>query len=165
MLESKSIMVVALSVFSGLLTQAQNAPLSSRTTSRPPAVEYLYPEQVTIAAGKESVVVLHFRVAAGMHINSHTPKEQELIPTTFSIPDSSGVRLDAASYPQGVEFVLPVDPTTKLDVYTGEFAIHTRLTATAGDHMVEARLRYQACDDNACMPPKTITVPIDIVGK
>jgi hypothetical protein len=83
----------------------------------------------------------------------------------LSIPEGSGVRLDAASYPQGVEFVLPVDPTTKLDVYTGEFSIHARITATPGDHMVEARLRYQACDDNACMPPKTITVPIDVLGK
>jgi hypothetical protein len=154
--------VAAVMIFAGLLAQAQ---LVSRTASKPAAVEYLYPEQVTIAAGKPSAVVLHFRVAPGLHINSHTPKETELIPTTFSIPESSGVRLDGAIYPQGVEFVLPVDPTTKLDVYTGEFAIHARITATAGDHMVEARLRYQACDDNACMPPKTITVPIDVLGK
>jgi len=31
--------------------------------------------------------------------------------------------------------------------------------------MVEAKLRYQACDANACLPPKTITVPIDVVAK
>jgi hypothetical protein len=37
--------------------------------------------------------------------------------------------------------------------------------ATTGNHLVEARLRYQACDQNACMPPKTITVPIDVIGK
>jgi hypothetical protein len=30
---------------------------------------------------------------------------------------------------------------------------------------VEAKLRYQACDQTQCMPPKTITVPIDIVAK
>jgi len=30
---------------------------------------------------------------------------------------------------------------------------------------VEAKLRFQACDQNACMPPKTITVPIDVIGK
>ena len=83
----------------------------------------------------------------------------------FSIPEESGVRLDSASYPAGGEFTLPVDPSTKLVVYTGDFAIQTRIVATPGDHLVEAKLRYQACDQNACMPPKTITVPIDVVGK
>ncbi len=75
------------------------------------------------------------------------------------------MKLEAASYPAGAEFVLPADPGTKLNVYTGEFAIQTRLVAQPGDHLVKAKLRYQACDLTACMPPKTITVPIDIVGK
>jgi hypothetical protein len=29
---------------------------------------------------------------------------------------------------------------------------------------VEAKLRYQACNNDTCMPPKTITVPIDVIG-
>jgi hypothetical protein len=53
----------------------------------------------------------------------------------------------------------------KLNVYTGEFAITARIVATAGSHPVQAKLHYQACDQNQCMPPKTITVPIDVVGK
>jgi hypothetical protein len=75
------------------------------------------------------------------------------------------VRLDGAVYPPGTEFALPLDPKTKLSVYSGEFIIQARIVATAGDHLVEARLRYQACDNNACMPPKTITAAIDVIGK
>ena len=60
---------------------------------------------------------------------------------------------------------LPIDPKTKLSVYTGEFALQARITATPGDHLVQAKLRYQACDQTQCMPPKTITVPIDVIGK
>ena len=75
------------------------------------------------------------------------------------------MRLDGASYPQGTEFTLPLDPETKLSVYTGEFTIQARIVATAGNHLVEAKLHYQACDKDACMPPKTITVPIDVIGK
>jgi hypothetical protein len=60
---------------------------------------------------------------------------------------------------------LPIDPKTKLSVYTGEFAIQVRIVATPGNHLVEARLRYQACDQTQCLPPKTITVPIDVIGK
>jgi len=146
------------------LNHAQTGTLN-RSASKPAAVEYLFPEQVTLTAGKSSSVALHFRIAQGLHINSHTPREDYLIPTTFSIPDGSGVRLESASYPAGAEFSLAVDPQTKLSVYTGEFIIQTRLVAEPGNHLVEAKLRYQACDNAACMPPKTITVPIDVIGK
>lgn len=129
------------------------------------AVEYLYPEQVTIPAGKPNLLAMHFRIAKGLHINSHNPKDKYLIPTALSIPELSGVRLESADYPAGSDVVLPADPKTKLNVYTGEFTISARIVANPGDHMVEAKLRYQACDQNACMPPKIITVPIDVVGK
>jgi hypothetical protein len=136
-----------------------------QSTAKPAAVEYLYPEQVTVPASKPTTIALHFRISPGLHINSHTPKEIELIPTTLTIPDGFGVRLDSASYPRGADFSLPLDPKTKLSVYTGEFILQARITATAGNHLVEARLRYQACDNNACMPPKTITAAIYIIAK
>ncbi|HEY1984533.1 MAG TPA: protein-disulfide reductase DsbD domain-containing protein [Terracidiphilus sp.] len=137
----------------------------SHSGEKTEAVQYLFPEQVTVPAGKASPVALHFRIAQGLHINSHAPKDEFLIATVFTIPESSGVRLEAADYPPGIDFVLPVEPKEKLNVYTGEFTIQARLTARPGDHLVEAKLRYQACDQNACMPPKTITVPIDVVGR
>ena len=145
--------------------QVQETAKPSRTGAKAEAVQYLYPEQVTAPAGKSTPVALHFRIKDGLHINSHEPKDEFLIPTVLSIPESSGVRLEKATYPAGTEFTLPVDPATKLIVYTGEFAIQVHLVAQPGDHMVEAKLRYQACDANACLPPKTITVPIDVVGK
>ncbi len=129
------------------------------------AVQYLFPEQVSVPVGKASPVALHFRVAQGLHINSHTPIDEFLIPTTFSIPDGMGVRLDAATYPAGAIISLAFDPKTKVSVYTGEFTIHARIVATQGNHLVEGKLRYQACDQNQCMPPKTIDVPIDVIGK
>jgi hypothetical protein len=129
------------------------------------AVEYLFPEQVTVTAGQPAEVALHFRIAPGLHINSHTPKDEFLIPTTFSIPEGAGARLLEASYPAGTDFTLPLDPKNKLSVYTGEFAIQARIVAEAGNHLVEAKLRFQACDKNQCLPPKTIPVAIDVVGK
>jgi hypothetical protein len=158
---------IAVAVAFGLATflaQGQT-DMPNRSIARSAAVEYLFPEQVTVPADKASPVALHFRIGQGLHINSHSPREEYLIPTTFSIPEASGVRLDGATYPAGTDFTLPVDPKTKLSVYTGEFAIQTRIVATRGNHMVEAKLRFQACDQNACMPPKTITVPIDVIGK
>jgi hypothetical protein len=129
--------VAALALGTCLLArgQALSGIRPGRSIAQPAAVEYLYPEQVTVAAGKTSEVTLHFRIAQGLHINSHQPREKELIPTTFSIPEGF------------------------------EFTIQAKIVATQGNHLVEAKLRFQACDKDACMPPKTITVPIDVIGK
>ena len=151
-------------VLASLLVHGQTDE-PGRSILKRAAVEYLYPEQIALTAGKVSTVVLHFRIAAGLHINSHAPKDEFLIPTTLTIPEVSGVRLEEAKYPAGVDFTMPADPGTRLNVYTGEFVIEARVVAAAGDHLVEAKLRYQACDQNACMPPRTITAAIDVVGK
>jgi hypothetical protein len=141
-----------------------NSPRNS-SADKAEAVQYLFPEQVTVPAGKPSPITLHFRVAQGLHINSHKPSDEFLIPTVFSIPDGTGVKLGAANYPAGTIISLAFDPTMKLSVYTGEFAIDARIVAAAGNHLVQAKLHYQACDKNECMPPKTINVPIDVIGK
>jgi hypothetical protein len=160
--------ICALLALSGTASRAQDDGMMEKphkSAAKTDAVEYLFPEQVTLPAGKPSPVTLHFRIQQNLHINSHTPREQYLVPTEFSIPESSGVWLASATYPAGSDFTLPADPNEKLLVYTGDFTIQTKIVATPGDHLVEAKLHYQACDQNACMPPKTITVPIDVIGK
>jgi hypothetical protein len=154
-------------VAAAFCAQAQivNSGVQGHSAARTGAVAYLFPEQVTVPANKPSQVALHFRIAPGLHINSHTPSEDYLIPTSFSLPSNAGVQLDAATYPEGAEISLPVDPKTRLSVYTGEFIIQVRIVSAPGNHLVEAKLRYQACDNNECMPPKTIPVPIDFIGK
>jgi hypothetical protein len=158
---------IAALLLGALAAHAQVLPSAAENRSllKTDAVQYLFPEQVSVPAGKQSPVTLHFRVAQGLHINSHTPSDDFLIPTTFSIPDGMGVRLDAAAYPPGTIISLAFDPKTKLSAYTGEFIIQARIVATPGNHLVQGKLRYQACDQNQCLPPKTITVPIDVIGK
>ena len=136
-----------------------------QTVAKAQAVEYLYPEQVSVSVGKPTPVALHFRIQPNLHINSHAPRAEYLIPTVFSIPEGSGVKLANATYPAGADFALPSDPDEKLSVYTGDFTIQAKIVSTPGNHLVEAKLRYQACDQTQCLPPKTITVPIDVIGK
>jgi hypothetical protein len=157
--------LVGLAIGLGALLTSGQVDSASRSVLKGAAVEYLYPEQLTVTAGKATDVALHFRVAPGLHVNSHLPKDDFLIPTTFSIPDNSGVQFDKVSYPTGKEFTLPADPANKLSVYTDEFVIQARIVAAAGNHLVEAKLRFQACDKSICLPPKTIPVAIDVIGK
>jgi len=153
--------------FASIFASAQRPLIGEARLPTPKlaAVEFLTPQQVAIPAGKPTTVALRFRIAPGLHINSHTPMQVELIPTTYSIPEGAGVHLDKAVYPPGAEFTLPLDPNTKLSVYTGEFVIQARFVARPGDHLIDAKLHYQACDNNACMPPKTAIATMDIVGK
>jgi hypothetical protein len=157
-------LVISLCVL-GARGQFVSSAAQNRSIIKTDAVQYLFPEQVSVPAGKATPVTLHFRVAQGLHINSHTPSDEFLIATDFSIPDGMGVRLGAVTYPPGKIISLAFDPNTKLSVYTGEFDIQARIIATPGNHLVQANLHYQACDQNECMPPKTINVPIDVIGK
>lgn len=156
---------VSCAIGMGSMAAIGQADSESRSVLKGAPVEFLFPEQVTLTAGKTSDVALHFRVAQGLHINSHTPRDQYLIPTAFSIPDGLGVKLDKTDYPAGAEITLTSDPQTKVSVYTGDFTIETKVTAEAGNHLVEARLHFQACNETSCMPPKTIPVAIDVIGK
>ncbi len=168
MRRSLAIWINAALALGSLTAHAQivpNSPQSRSSLGKSDAVTYLFPEQVTVTAGKPSPVALHFRVAQGLHINSHTPSEKYLIPTDFSIPDGQDVRLAAANYPAGITISLAIDPKTKLSVYTGEFTIQARIVSAPGNHLLQAKLHYQACNQDRCLPPKTITVPIDVIGK
>lgn len=160
-------LVVLITPFGAAVTRAQLIPNASQklSSSKNEAVQYLFPEQVTVAAGKPSAVALHFRIVEGMHINSHNPSDEFLIPTVFTMPNSDGVKLDSANYPTGANITLPSDPKTKLNVYSGEFVINAKIVSPRGNHLVEGKLRYQACNDTQCLPPKTITVPIDVIGQ
>lgn len=158
---------IAVFFAAALFARAQfvDSGAAGQAGSKPQSVVFLFPEQVTVHAGKPSSVDLHFRVAPGLHINSHNPSDQFLIATTFAISGSEGVQLAAATYPAGESITLASDPKSRLSVYTGEFVIHAQIVSAAGNHLAQGKLHYQACDRNECMPPKTITVPIDVIAQ
>lgn len=130
-----------------------------------PAVQYLFPEQLSVSAGKPATADLHFRIASGLHINSHKPYEKNLIPTNLMVVEEPGLKVAAVDFPAGKDFAFSFAPTEKISVYSDEFVLHAHLTAERGDHLLQAKLRYQACDASTCFPPKTIPVAIDIIAK
>ncbi len=146
---------------------AQDFPGANSNLESKPAnamVAYLFPEQASIPAGKSTVVDLHFRVADGLHINSHTPREKSLIPTNLAVVETSALKINGVDFPPGTDYSFAFDPKEKLSVYTGDFVLRVRLTAT-GNSMLQGVLRYQACNSNSCFPPKTIPVAVNVVAK
>jgi uncharacterized protein YaiE (UPF0345 family) len=119
-------------------------------------------EPQTLAAGKANVVELNFRVIDGLHVNSHTPKSELLIPTTLKLDAAPGVKVGNVVYPAGTSYTFSASPGEKLDVYTGAFTVKVPVTAQAGVRMLAGSLKYQACDHEACYPPKTLPVEVAI---
>jgi hypothetical protein len=146
-------------------TSAAAPGASSIQNSKAQAVQYLFPEQVSVAAGKDAVVDLHFKVNTGMHINSHTPRDKYLIATQLVVGEMPGMKIGPVEFPAGSEYALAAMPSDKLSVYTGEFVVRAHIRAVAGQHMFEGALRYQACDTNSCYPPREAPIAVDVIAR
>jgi hypothetical protein len=110
-------------------------------------------------------IELRFTIQQGLHINSHTPHSEFLIPTALTLEKTPGVEIAQVEYPQGVDYHFQFSPKDALSVYTGEFAVVVRLQAHAGHYAIQGQLHYQACDNRACNPPQTLPVKLDLTAR
>jgi len=117
-------------------------------------------EQQTVQAGRHAVLELRFHVVDGYHVNSHTPKSEFLIPTRVEVQPANGVQASPAEYPSGHPYSFAFDPSQQLDVYSGDFTLRLPIVAAPGVHTIPATLRYQACDNAACYPPKSLAIQV-----
>lgn len=135
-------------------------------SGRAPAVSMAPVAPVSAERGKPVKVQLNFRVAAGFHVNSNTPKDEFLIPTALKMDPPADIVVAKIEYPAGQDVSFPFSPDSKLNVYSGDFTINLMLhPATAvgpGNHAIHGVLRYQACDNAQCFPPKTLPVTFEV---
>jgi hypothetical protein len=151
---------------SGQVIKDQPLPLPDGANQRADAaVQFLSPDKINIPARHAAQIDLHFRVADGLHINSHAPTDKTLIPTRLAVVEVQGLNVTAVDFPAGTQYAPQFAPREKLSVYSGEFVLHAHLTAQPGEHLLEGGLRYQACDANACLPPRTIPVSVTVVAQ
>jgi hypothetical protein len=149
-----------------LVVGASRAQIGDMSSSAKPKGYVVYSaEPQTIAAGKNAVLEVRFRVMQGYHVNSHTPKSELLIPTALTLDAASGVKAGALVYPAGQSYSFSFDPKEKLDVYAGDFTVKLPVVAAAGEHRLAGTLRYQACDNASCYPPKTLPVQVLFTAK
>jgi hypothetical protein len=131
-----------------------------------PVVKMAPAPLVTAVQGKPAIVPLMFRVTPGYHINSNQPKSEFLIPTALRVEATTDIVIGKTSYPEGQDMSFPFDPDEKLNVYTGDFKIDVQVrplhTVQPGKYIVRATLKYQACDNAACYPPKQLPVSFDV---
>ncbi|MEK7750383.1 MAG: protein-disulfide reductase DsbD domain-containing protein [Acidobacteriota bacterium] len=96
----------------------------------------------------------------GYHVNSNTPADDYLIPLRLTWA-AAPLEVAATTFPKPKleKYSFSAKPVS---VFTGDFDILTRLkvpeSVMQGPGVLLGKLRYQACNDNSCLPPKTIEV-------
>jgi len=109
-------------------------------------------------------------VLSGFHVNSNAPKDEYLIPLKLTWKSTGALEPGQVTYPKPTVERYPFQDAKEkpLSVYTGNFELVANFkvaaNAPAGPGMAVGQLRYQACSDKACYPPKNVevTVPYSI---
>jgi len=143
-----------------------NSPADGIAGRKTPSVTMSPAPMVTVTRGKPNRVSLRFRVGAGFHVNSNHPKSEFLIPTALKLNPPTDIVIGGVGYPPGEEMSFAFAPEDKLSVYTGEFPVTVEVRPLAGvlpaRYMIHGELRYQACDNAACYPPKKLPVQFEV---
>jgi len=134
--------------------------------SRQPSVAYFPPEIKSLYRGHPGVVQLQFRIASGFHINSNQPKQEYLKKTELKLDAPTDIAVVKVKYPAGEDRSFTFDPNEKLNVYSGDFAVDVTVrplkTVLPDNYAVHGMLKYQACDNAACYPPKKLPVQFEV---
>jgi Thiol:disulfide interchange protein DsbD, N-terminal len=153
-------------VLAALLTVAVGLATTAFAQSGPPTVSLVSASPVVATPGHISHVTLTFRVGEGFHINSHKPLDELLLPTVVQLDPPTDIMIAKIEYPAGEMLSFPFSPESKLSVYSGEFKVTAAVRPAAamphGTFRVHGDLRFQACNNRQCFPPKKIPVEFDV---
>jgi len=117
-------------------------------------------------AGKRNATVqvkIPVEVKAGYHVNSNQPSEEYLIPLKLTWTAMGALEGGTVTYPKPAleKYEFSEQP---LSVYTGGFLLVANFkvaaNAPAGPGAAAGKLRYQACSNRACYPPKTVDITV-----
>ena len=100
-------------------------------------------------------------IPAGLHVQSSKPLDKFLIATKLDVETPSGMKVGPISYPRPLMRKLKFSKGM-VAVYEGKSTIRFNVTVPAnysgGSGEIKGKLRFQACNDEACFPPVTSEV-------
>lgn len=111
----------------------------------------------TVAKGVAARATVVLSIPGGLHVNSNRPNAEYQIPTSVRAT-SSGAKIGAVSYPRGRNRKFSFSES-QLNVYEGRasFGFNVTVPASYKGSTVSVRVvvKYQACTEEVCYPPKT----------
>ncbi|HTP31493.1 MAG TPA: protein-disulfide reductase DsbD domain-containing protein [Candidatus Acidoferrales bacterium] len=118
-------------------------------------------------AGKRGAAVqtkIPVSIREGFHVNSNTPSEEYLIPLKLTWTSTGALEGGSVTYPKPLMEKFDFSDGKPISVFMGNFdlvaSFKVAANAPAGPGIAAGKLRYQACSNKACYPPKTIDLSI-----
>ncbi len=114
--------------------------------------------------GAEADVALQVTIRSGYHINSEAPADEYLIPTALTWTPGP-LALKAVKYPKAESVRYSFSDKPML-VFSGTIRLDSRFavgaTTPKGLVTLSGKLRYQACNEKMCLPPRTLDVSVPL---
>lgn len=116
----------------------------------------LAPDKVKKGRTVRASVVMD--IPSGLHVQSSKPLDKFLVATKLDVETPSGMKVGPISYPRALMRKLKFSKGN-VAVYEGKSTVRFNVTVPAdysgGSGEIKGKLRFQACNDEACFPPKT----------
>ena len=114
------------------------------------------PDKIKKGRSVRATVVMD--IPQGLHVQSNKPLDKFLVPTKLAVETPSGMSVGPISYPRPLMRKLKFSKGN-VAVYEGKAMIRFNVTVPAnysgGSGEIKGKLRFQACNDEACFPPVT----------
>lgn len=118
-----------------------------------------------VRSGEDLKAAVFAEIAEGWHVNAHRPLQEFLIGTSLEIEPHERIVVADVRYPDP-DLARFDFADEELAVYEGEtpifISLRTSEAAPAGLDSLSGRLRVQACNDQICLQPSTISVAIPV---
>ena len=111
--------------------------------------------------GSSFQIAVIMKIRPGFHVNAREKSEDYLIATDLKAALPAGFNSGEVSYPKGKleKFAFSKIP---LNVYQDTVILRMPVTVLAsaplGEQHIPLKLRYQACSNELCLPPVTLTL-------
>jgi len=120
----------------------------------------------SVTAGEKTDIVFDAKIEGDWHLYSITIPENGPVPTSFSVKSDNAFQYgDVSESEPDINY----DPNFDMDLgwhsKTAQFTIPIVLDIDeAGEYVVDIGARYMVCNDNMCLPPRTVpvTVPVTV---
>jgi len=158
--------VKSATIFLFIAVLAVSVALSTTTSSQVPSGRDVVKPEIYVSldpAGRGSSfqIAVVMKIRPGFHVNAREKSEDYLIATDLKAALPAGFNGGEVSYPKGKleQFAFSKIP---LNVYQDTVILRLPVTALEsaplGEQHIPLKLRYQACNDELCLPPVTLTL-------
>ena len=141
-------------------------PASAKSKKKPDVVTAkVFLDVDRLPAGRSCRALVHLTIAEGWHVYANPTRNDYREPTEVVIRGETGTKTARVVYPRGHEIKLPEDEGTAW-VYDGKASLYVDLAvpraAGGATERLTVEVTYYACDENACLPKKTLTLEFDV---